>query len=156
MSKLFLSVPYREYPILKQGSGGKLGSNKPLIDLEIKNTTRSIPALLDSGADRSISFKDIGEKWFGLEFTNQDKFLQGISGLHTCNKNDCEDHPNKATAYLKPVNFILKEKEINLNIIWLDRPFNAPDDVLLILGRDFFNNFDILFKQREEEIKLFE
>lgn len=147
---------YKEFPINRMGSRGEISSKKPLIELTSKKySKRKIHCLVDSGADSSISFKGVGEGWFGLTFSDKEKIPNTISGLHTCPNFECAQHPNKAPVYLKPVTFKIEDRDITLNVRWLDRGFNPNEDFLFILGRDFFDYFDILFKQRDEEFHLY-
>lgn len=56
---------YQEYPINRQGSYDEKGSKKPMIELTSKNyPNRKVHCLVDSGADSSISFRQIGEIFF--------------------------------------------------------------------------------------------
>ena len=152
-----LILRYREFPINKQGSRGKIGSLKPMVELASKqNPKNKILALVDSGADSSISFKQIGETYFGLNFSKEDEIPNTISGLHTCENFQCKDHPHKAKCFRKMITFIVEgATNISLNVIWIDRKINPSEDFLFILGRDFFTYFDILFKQNEEEFHLY-
>ncbi|HLC46696.1 MAG TPA: hypothetical protein VJI75_03055 [Candidatus Nanoarchaeia archaeon] len=145
---------YIEYPISRQGSKGEPASNKPMLEMPITEK-RKIACLIDSGADRSISFKNIGEVWFGLKFNKEDEIDKKISGFHSCPDEGCEKHPVKAPQYLKPISFKMGGKNILLNVIWIDRGQNLDEDVLFVLGRDFFDYFDVLFKQREEQVWLY-
>ena len=147
---------YREFPINKGGDRGKLSSKKPLIELASKEySNRAVHCLVDSGADSSISFKSVGETFFGLKFSEEDRIPNNISGLHTCPNFNCEQHPHKAPLYLKPIIFKVGNKDITLNVRWMDGGFNPDEDFLFILGRDFFVYFDILFKQTDEKFCLY-
>ncbi len=147
---------YQEYPINRQGSYDEKGSKKPIIELTSEEyPNRKVHCLVDSGADSSISFRQIGEIFFGLKFSNEDKIPNTISGLHTCPNFKCEEHLHKSPVYLKPVKFKIEDKNVTLNVRWMDRGFNPNEDLLFILGRDFFDYFDILFKQREEQFYLY-
>ena len=151
-----LVFEYKEFPINRSGDKGKIGSKKPLLKLASKEfPNRKVDCLVDSGADKSISFKTVGEVWFGITFSKYDKIENRIYGLHTCPDTSCAKHPHKAPAYQKPITFLVGDKDVALNVIWLDRGFNPNEDLPFILGRDFFDYFDILFKQRKEEFLLF-
>ena len=151
-----LILDYKEYPIEKRGNRGKLGSKKPLIELSPKEfPNRKVWCLIDSGADSSISFKQIGEIYFGLKFSEKERIPNDVSGLHTCPDINCGQHPKKAPLYLKPIAFQVDGKNITLNVRWIDRGFDPKEDFLFILGRDFFEYFDIMFKQREQECWLY-
>lgn len=149
-------LDYKEYPIRRSGDRGEIGSKKPIIQIASRDyPNRKVDCLLDSGADSLISFKAIGETFFGISFSKEDEIPNNISGLHTCPDFKCEKHPDKTPLYLKPVTFRVNERELTLNVRWLDRKFNPMEDFLFLLGRDFFEYFDVLFKQRNEQVCLY-
>ena len=147
-----LVIDYQEYPINRHGSHGELSSMRPVID--IRHEGMIIKALVDSGADRSVSFKQVGEV-LGLDFTHDRSVVSNLYGLHRCDREGCELNPLCLKTYEKPLSFSVGDKQVVLPISWIERKFNVETGFMLILGRDFFSYFDILFKQRDEQFALF-
>ena len=130
---------------------------RPIIHLPISSSSinkKNIACLLDSGADYSTSYKVIGEIYFGLKFTPNDRINMQITGVDTCPNRNCEMHPCHSPVYRKEINVNFNGKKITLPVLWFDRGFNAEEDILLLLGRDFFEHFNVTFKQKDKLIEL--
>ena len=145
---------YQEYPVSRKTRSTETTSLRPVIDIGIPGKTK-VKAIIDSGADRSISFVEVGTNIFGIDFSKDPLFPHTVSGLHSCSKNDCEFHPGNLKQYERSIEFYVDKFPVILNIIWINRRMNPERDFPILLGRDFFNFFDILFKQAQEIIELY-
>ena len=98
---------------------------------EYLGNTTSFYALIDSGADFSISFKEFGLA-LGIKF--DEDASEEIEGVTTSLK-----------AY----------EHLYLNVFWLDRKFDEGRDFPFIIGRQpFFDKFDVIFRQSKKKFYL--
>lgn len=103
-----------------------------------ENTSR-IASLIDSGADKSVSFKEIGES-LGIIFSGSP--TEPVDGLTGSEK-----------AWKKPVRMKIGDEILLLEVLWLNRQMDTASDYPFILGRDtLFDAFDIEFVQNSKII----
>lgn len=119
--------------------------DRPLIDIKIikgKNEFKT-KGLLDSGADMTFIPKSVGEV---LKLSNPTKDeVSNILGK-TVTLAD-----GKQSKYVRrKVTIVIGECKFKISIGWLFSSNNAQ----ILLGRDLFSNFDILFKERKKKVIL--
>ena len=102
-----------------------------------KNKTIELNALIDSGADTSVSFKNIGEQLDIIFGGPTDDVVSGVVG--------------SCPAWKKPINFKLGNTEFITEVLWMDKKHDADSDFPIILGRDaVFQEFDITFCRNDK------
>ncbi len=102
----------------------------------------SLLALIDSGADTSCSFVEIGKR-LGIDFEDFDKEPNAAYGIQG------EGIP----GYKAPIKYTIGGHEIYEEVTWLDTKFNPQTSYLFILGRiKIFNEFDIVFQEHMKRI----
>ena len=118
---------------------------KPIANIKFKypgGKTLSLLALIDSGADTSCSFVEIGKR-LGIDFEDFDKEPNAAYGIQG------EGIP----GYKAPIKYTIGGHEIYEEVTWLDTKFNPQTSYLFILGRiKIFNEFDIVFQEHMKRI----
>lgn len=135
-----LVFDYLDFPNIKERDS----TSRPAIRfvLEYKGTKMPYLGLVDSGADKSISFAIMGAS-LGIKFNESQ--LTPISGI------GAEDE----FAYKYGVNLIVDNHHILPVLIhWIQRPFNPNKDIPLIVGRELFAEFNITFKHKDKKLIL--
>ena len=101
----------------------------------------NIDALIDSGADESISFKIIGELFFGLKFSGRP--TEEITGID-----------RNVRGWRKPVQIEFCNETFSIDVIWIDKKHDpAKGNPTMILGRNtLFDIFDIEFRKNKTMI----
>lgn len=119
------------------------GRVRPGIRLVLEHNRITLPlvGLLDSGSDISFSFAVLGLN-LGIKFDPSQ--LTSLSGIGE----------KEELAYKFPVNIWLGDYAVPLLIHWINRPFNSSRDLPLAVGRDFFEHFDVTFRQKAKQIIL--
>jgi hypothetical protein len=96
-----------------------------------------VDTLIDSGSDYNISFKIIGEAFFGIRFPR--KTTAEIIGID-----------KKVRGWRIPVEIDFCDEKFTIDVIWLNRVPNPEKNILMILGRNpLFDKFDIEFKRNK-------
>jgi len=119
---------------------GKLIKFRPAILIPFKHLTLDIEiqldALIDSGADCSVSFREIGEQ-LGIKFEGKPKEEIGLVG-------------NVIMGWKAPIQFRIGDNVIECDVRWADEKFDSENDFSFILGRDgLFEMFDIEFTRNK-------
>ena len=118
---------------------------KPIANIKFEyvgGKSLSLLALIDSGADRSCSFVEIGER-LGIDFEDFDKEKNVAYGI----KGD------GIPGYKAPIKYTIGGHEIYEEVTWLDTKFNPQTSYLFILGRiKIFNEFDVVFQEHMKRI----
>lgn len=109
--------------------------------LEHNHVTLPLVGLLDSGSDISFSFAVLGLN-LGVNFHPSQ--LTPLSGIGE----------NEEMAYKFQVNVRLGNYAVPLLMHWMRRSFNSARDLPLVVGRDFFEHFDVTFRQKARQIVL--
>jgi len=116
-------------------------NNRPLIfaDFLFPREKISVLSLVDSGSDTNISFKEIG-KSFGIKFSGKpDHKVEGIG--------------KTLKGWKYPVEMEFLGQKFSIDIIWINKGFDAEEDMMMILGRNpLFDKFDIEFKENKKII----
>lgn len=126
-----------EFPFFRIG-----GRKYPFIDVDlgyISNTKEGVMCLIDSGADRCVFPKDMGDE-LGIDFTEA-KVVDppiGIAGKIA------------SKAYSTPLKIEFLGTSFMTEVIWIDKQNITP-----VIGRiGFFDKFDVYFKQSSDKITL--
>lgn len=118
---------------------------KPMANIKFQyaeNKEIFFPALIDSGADKSCSFKSIGKK-LGIDFTDYDKQRDIAFGLNG----------KGVPGYIAPLSFWIGKNCITAEIVWLDIKFDPQRHYFFLLGREvIFEQFDIVFQEHQKRI----
>lgn len=113
---------------------------RPMVLIDVLCVTGekiSLASLIDSGADKSISFKAIG-KVLGIKFSG--KPTDKITGIDRVVK-----------GWKRPISIEFCNQRFSIDVVWLNKRFNAEEDILMILGRaPLFDKFDIEFKNNSK------
>ncbi|MEK6887994.1 MAG: hypothetical protein AABX14_03560 [Candidatus Aenigmatarchaeota archaeon] len=125
-----------------EDNGKKQRRLRPVIMLQFQYAEEKpidIPALIDSGADQSVSFQDIGEI-LGIKFQGEPTSpVNGITG--------------ESNAWEKPVSVKIGNECILINVFWINRNFDKDSDYMMALGREkIFDTFDISFTRSKKII----
>lgn len=121
----------------------RIGNRKyPFIDIDLRyinNRKEGVMCLLDSGADKSVFPKDMGDE-LGIDFSEA-KVVDpptGIAGKIA------------AKCYSTPLRIEFLGTMFMTEVIWIDNPNISP-----VIGRiGFFDEFDVYFKQASDKITL--
>lgn len=118
---------------------------KPLAKIKFNYPEKdgiSFAALIDSGADNSCSFVEVGEM-LGIDFSQFDKeenVAYGIEG-------------KGLPGYKAPITYWIGDKDITEDVRWLDIKFDPETNYFFVLGRNkVFKEFDIEFQERKERV----
>ncbi|MBI2076536.1 MAG: hypothetical protein HYT72_04790 [Candidatus Aenigmarchaeota archaeon] len=137
---------YILFPLVETESNQLIRKKRPIAllpfvlpEMTIEDNTTRIAALIDSGADKSVSFKEIGEG-LGLKFFGQaTEPISGISG--------------ETKAWKLPIKVKIGDEEFVIEINWMDKEMDANSDYPFVLGREgIFDKFDIEFKSNSKII----
>ncbi len=115
---------------------------RPVIELPFRyasGESLDISSLIDSGADRSVSFKEVGEG-LGIKFVGKpSEPVTGITG--------------EESAWQKPVYVTIGNETIHIDVLWMDRKFDPDSDFMMSLGREkIFDVFDVSFTRDKKII----
>lgn len=121
----------------------KIGNRKyPFIDVDLEYLDKKkegVVPLLDSGADKCVFPKDIGEE-LGVDFSEA-KVVEPPSGIAG---------KIAAKCYLTPLKINFLGTSFTTEVIWIDKKNITP-----VIGRiGFFDIFDVYFKQSSDKITL--
>ena len=131
--------PYKPHDII---ISGKLETvSRPMALVGVKKQNFKMNALIDTGSDRTISFLDPFGYQLGVgdDLEGEPEELRGLTGTEK--------------AFPKHVDIWIGQHRLSVPIFWLTRKFKIAEDYEMILGRKIiFDNFDVIFKQREKEV----
>jgi len=115
---------------------------RPLALINVKFPYFSMNALIDSGSDKTISYMEPFGKMLGVnieDFEGEPEELNGLTG--------------SGKAWPKHMPIWIGPHRLNIPIFWMTKPYNIRTDYQMILGRKIlFNNFDIIFREREKKV----
>lgn len=131
--------PYKEHEIVISGKLERV--LRPMALVGVKRQNFKMSALIDSGSDRTISFlKPFGyQLGVGDDLEGEPDELRGLSGTEK--------------AFPTHVDIWIGDHRLHVPIFWITRPFKITEDYEMILGRKIiFDNFDVVFRQREKKV----
>lgn len=132
--------PYKECIVQTKNTKEKV--YRPMALIGIKNKNFTMPALIDTGSDKIISFMQPFGEQLGVtmdDFEGEPDTLRGLFG--------------EGTAWAKHMDIWIGQHRFNIPIFWLTRPFDIESDYQMILGRKIiFDNFDVVFRQKEKKV----
>lgn len=110
-----------------------------LVDFLAPDEKISIASLIDSGADMSVSFKEIGE-FLGIKFSGKpDQKIESFG--------------RTLKGWKREVEIEFLGQKLSLNVIWITRAVNVEKDIPMIIGRNpLFDRFNIEFKENRKMI----
>jgi len=115
---------------------------RPLMIVKVGKRKVEMPALIDSGSDKTISFLKPFGNLLGIDIDDFEGEPDTLSGLF-----------GSGPAWPKHIDIWIGEYRFNIPIFWLTKPFNIESDYQMIVGRKvIFDNFDIVFCQKEGKI----
>lgn len=134
-----LVFDYLDFPNIKERDP----TSRPAIRFVLEHKGAKMPfiGLIDSGADKSISFAIMGVS-LGIKFDESQ--LTPISGI------GAEDE----WTYKHGINLIVGGHSFPVLIHWIQRQFNPDKDIPLIIGRELFAEFNITFKHKDRKLIL--
>ncbi|SRR3989338_10914249 len=104
-----------------------------------------IPALVDTGSDRTLCFLEPFGRKDGIlleDFEGEPEVLHGMFG--------------SGFAWERVITFEFGGKEYTLPVLWLTQRYDPESDYPLILGRDFLSKFDIVLRPKEGKVYFYE
>ena len=117
-------------------------SGRPYIPVNVtyNNQNLDLWALVDSGADLCVSYRVIGEMFFGMKFPKE-----------TTNHIDGID--KKVFGWVIPVEIKFFDETFKIDVMWLKKKFDPTKNIQLILGRTpLFDKFDVEFRRNKTMI----
>jgi len=133
-----ITFGYQNFPF-----GGR-NIRRPVAQFLIENDGRkqSFHCLIDSGADESMSFVEIGKE-FGLDFTDAERsYASGIGGDDTL-------------CFKKHILIHVGNRSIPILVLWQNRKMDPSKDFPFVIGRlVFFDKFDVIFEQSKDKFHL--
>jgi len=136
------------------------GKLLPLVRLTFEHSGIKIPylCLLDSGAERTVSYTVIGQN-LGIDF--KDCPVEQVSGIgiaaeecHKCGEKIKMD----MLAYKKEINLFIEgygNNPVPVEVLFLIKKFDPSSDFTFMIGRrTFFERFDITFQESRKKFYL--
>lgn len=132
----FAEFEYMEFPL---NAGRKVSRPVARLAFSHEGNKQSFYCLIDSGADESASFMEIGES-LGINFKDcQKSFVTGLSG---------EDTP----VCRHTITVEVAGRRVPIDVSWQNRKLDPNKDFPFVIGRlSFFDSFDIEFCQRKRK-----
>ena len=128
----YISYPASRKPILRPVAN---------LTFEYFETKTSFYALIDSGADYSVSFEEFGR---ALGIKLDEDAVEDVEGVAT-----------NVKAYRHHITVSINGHKVYLDVLWLKKKFDAGRDFPFIIGRQpFFDKFDITFRQSKRKFYL--
>ncbi len=134
--------PYQDVEI-------NVGKNKeyvsrPMALVSINQKHKSMPALIDTGSDKTICYLEPWGKFFGVtedDLEGEPTDLTGLGG-------------KKSQAYPLHLKMWIGDELLNVPVYWIITPYNeAVDNFPIILGRNVvFKHFDVVFRERDKKV----
>lgn len=131
--------PYKLHDVVISGKLERV--LRPMALVGVKRQNFKMNALIDSGSDRTICFLNPFGYQLGIgdDIEGEPEELRGLTGTEK--------------AFPKHIDIWIGEHRLNVPVFWLTRPFKINEDYELILGRKIiFDNFDIIFKQKDKKV----
>jgi hypothetical protein len=127
---------YMEFPL---NTGRKVSRPVARLTFEHEGNRRPFYCLIDSGADESASFVEIGEA-LGIDFKDCPKsFVTGLGG---------ED----ILVYKRVIVVEAAGRRVPIDVSWQERKLDPNRDFPFVIGRlSFFDSFDVEFRQHEKK-----
>jgi hypothetical protein len=119
------------------------GSLRPMIPIEIHKRMKSVrvEVLVDSGADFSIMWADIGEA-LGIDVKAGDKYTFGGIGTKS---------GQPQTGYGHRVGITIGKETINTYMVF---SYDIPEGIAIVGQTGFFDRFSITFDRQKKELSL--